>query len=148
MLAFWNSLEKVTRLNDWLLALAAAFALIAAICGGLAWFTGKRVSILQDDAKHSADDTRDAKIKVAQQKADAALLAQIEAEKRLKDADDRVKQLEEEKQPRIISESQKSAISSFLAAQPKSSLTINASANANDARKYADTLAEILRASG
>jgi hypothetical protein len=147
-LEFWNSLEKIARINDWLLALAAIFALVAAICGGLAWFTGKRVSVLQDAARQSADGSRDTKIKEAQQNADSALAAQKDAENRLKDADNRVKQLENEKQPRTLTDLQKTSFSNFLATQPAYALTINASVNANDSRAYAETLASLLRARG
>lgn len=48
MSTWWNSLDKLSRLNTWVLALAATFGFLAAVFVVASWFTGTRVAALQD----------------------------------------------------------------------------------------------------
>jgi hypothetical protein len=47
MWASWNSLERLSSINNWVLGCAALFGFMAAICVIAGWFVGARVSDLQ-----------------------------------------------------------------------------------------------------
>jgi hypothetical protein len=90
----WDSVEDVSKLNAWVLGLAALFGFLAAIFVVSAWFTGNRLSDLQDAelSKYKTDSA--AKVAEANERAGEANERAGIANKSAGEANERAKQLD------------------------------------------------------
>jgi hypothetical protein len=130
------------------LGLLLAFEILAYI------YSNRESALLAAEQARLADtDTqqkkaREQETETLQSKVDAANAAAEKARSGQAISQQRIEELERAALPRRLSKQQEDKISSFLDKAPRGSLTINASVNADDARSFAEQLANLLTHKG
>lgn len=119
MWPWWDSLEKVARVNDWVLGFAAVFGLCAAALVGGAWFTGKRLASLAEQERAKTKAESDQKIADTNRLAGDANKRAGELEKEAAELKAKNLQLEAAIAPRRLSARQEQALASLTAHVPK-----------------------------
>jgi hypothetical protein len=84
--SWWNSVESVGRANTWVLAFAAVLGFLAALCVVTSWFTGTRLSYLQDQELNRYKSDADVRISSANESAAKANQYAAEANARAAEA--------------------------------------------------------------
>jgi hypothetical protein len=115
MQEWWDSIEKLSRLNTWVLAGAAVFGFLAAGFVVASWFTGTKLAALQD--RELARYKKDADVRIANADENAAKANERAGnlEKEAAELTSKNLQLEAAIAPRRLSEEQEKALASLSA---------------------------------
>lgn len=148
----WDSVDTVSRLARFFTIAGFVSLFFLGACEVLGYMYGNRKDELiqaeqrrLQDQQTSASEVRDRDQRQAETERQTAIMQALD---RQRAAEKKLGALEEKQAPRVLSATQKAALSGFLAKHQPSTVTIKSSINAPDARAYAEQFAVIMRQSG
>lgn len=141
MMNIWNNIDTLRTLSHALMWVAVVFAIVVAMATGFRYYVDRRVGELAAAARTIEERKKDA----TQAEREAELHAQLQTtEIKLQESTKKLTALEEQARPRVLTDTQRGQLITFLQGKLKGRVVIKAGVTAPDARAYAEELRGVL----